>query len=97
MRTKDSREDSYDLYGTRHWAVRLICYASFLLLLAPIIVVIVASFNPQPYLSFSLKELSLTWYAQFFEDFRWRASLWLSFYVALLTVCVSVLLERSRL
>ncbi len=90
MKIEQLREESYDLYGTRHWAVRFLCYLSFLLLLSPIIVVIAASFNPQPYLSFSLKEFSLTWYAQFFEDFRWRGSLWLSFYVALLTVCVSV-------
>lgn len=84
------RGDRYDLYGTRHWAVKLICSVVLSLILAPIIVVVVASFNPQPYLSFSLKEFSLTWYRQFFEDFRWRNSLWLSLYVALLTVCVTI-------
>jgi ABC-type spermidine/putrescine transport system permease subunit II len=90
MRIKYLREQGYDLYGTRHWAVRFICYLVFSLLLVPIVVVIIASFNPQPYLSFSLKEFSLTWYLQFFEDFRWRHSLWLSLYVALLTVCVTI-------
>ena len=84
------KEDAYDLYGTRHWGVRFICYLVFFLLLAPIVVVIAASFNPQPYLSFSLREFSGAWYLQFFEDFRWRHSLWLSLYVALLTVCVTI-------
>jgi len=84
------KEKQYDLCGTHHWAVKLVCYLVFCFLLTPICIVIITSINPQPYLSFSLKEFSLTWYMQFFEDFRWRNSLWLSFYIALLTVCIAV-------
>jgi putative spermidine/putrescine transport system permease protein len=80
----------FDILGTENSYLRWYCYGVFFLMMAPIFVVIVASFNPQPFLSFSLKEFSLIWYEEFFSDFRWREALWRSVYVALWTVLISV-------
>ncbi len=83
-------EKQFDIFGTKSQLLKWYCYAIFFIMMAPIFVVIVASFNPQPFLSFSLNEFSLVWYQEFFSDFRWREALLRSIYVALLTVVVTV-------
>ena len=60
--------------------VALIC----LLLLGPIVVVVIASFSGDAYLSFPPRSLSLRWYVRFLGDPRWRDSLVNSLIVAAL-------------
>ncbi|GAA2855274.1 ABC-type spermidine/putrescine transport system permease subunit II [Aminobacter niigataensis] len=56
-------------------------------MLAPIAVVVVASFSGGGYLKFPPESLSLQWYFRFLGDARWLASLWNSFVIALMA-CV---------
>jgi putative spermidine/putrescine transport system permease protein len=63
-----------------------------LFLLAPIAVVIVASFSDRPYLVFPPRGVSLRWYRQFFESREFRDALALSLQLGLLTTAISSLL-----
>jgi putative spermidine/putrescine transport system permease protein len=63
-----------------------------LFLLAPIAVVIVASFSDRPYLVFPPRGFSLRWYRQFFESGEFRDALALSVQLGLLTTAISSLL-----
>jgi putative spermidine/putrescine transport system permease protein len=61
-------------------------------LVLPIAVVIPLSFSSAPYLSFPPPGFSLRWYAHFFSDPDWTDALWLSVWVGLVVMCLSVLL-----
>jgi putative spermidine/putrescine transport system permease protein len=63
-----------------------------LFLLAPIAVVIVASFSDRPYMVFPPQGVSLRWYRQFFESREFREALGLSVQLGLLTTAASSLL-----
>lgn len=68
------------------WAVNgAIC----LFLLAPIVVVIVASFSDRPYLVFPPRGFSLRWYGQFFASHEFLDALTLSIQLGLLTTLIS--------
>ncbi len=64
----------------------------FFFLLAPLVVVVILSFTPTTFLIFPPKGFSGRWYAEFFNDADWLASVWLSFKVAALTAMVSTAL-----
>jgi putative spermidine/putrescine transport system permease protein len=63
-----------------------------LFLLAPIVVVIVASFSDRPYLVFPPRGLSLRWYAQFFASRELTTALVLSLELGLLASAVATVL-----
>jgi putative spermidine/putrescine transport system permease protein len=56
-----------------------------LLLPAPIVVVVAASFTPDGYLRFPPGAMSLRWYAEALSDSRWLRALGLSLWIAALT------------
>ena len=60
-----------------------------LFLLAPILVVVGASFSPSSYLVFPPRELSLRWYESFFNNREFMASLALSVQLGLITTLIS--------
>jgi ABC-type spermidine/putrescine transport system permease subunit II len=64
-------------------AVTLIC----IVMLAPIVIVAIASFSGDGYLKFPPETLSTRWYDRFLGDPRWVRSLWNSFVIAAMT-CV---------
>ncbi|KAA2212944.1 ABC transporter permease [Teichococcus oryzae] len=68
--------------------VVLLCTA----MLAPIIIVVIASFSGDGYLKFPPDTLSLRWYVRFLGDPRWLASLWNSFLIAAMTCVLSTVL-----
>jgi ABC-type spermidine/putrescine transport system permease subunit II len=68
--------------------VVLLCTA----MLAPIIIVMIASFSGDGYLKFPPETLSLRWYNRFLTDSRWLGSLWNSFVVAIMTCLFSTAL-----
>jgi putative spermidine/putrescine transport system permease protein len=68
------------------WAINV---AICLFLLAPIVVVIVASFSDRPYLVFPPRGFSLRWYSQFFASHEFVDALILSLQLGLLTTLVS--------
>jgi putative spermidine/putrescine transport system permease protein len=59
-------------------------------LIAPIIVIVITSFNGTPYMDFPPKSLSLRWYANFFSSAHWYDTALLSLRVALLTMVATV-------
>jgi ABC-type spermidine/putrescine transport system permease subunit II len=61
-------------------------------LMLPIAIVIVLAFSGQSYLKFPPDSFSLRWFAAFFGDGRWRASLGLSLAIALIACIVSTVL-----
>ncbi|MFC3124455.1 ABC transporter permease [Pseudoroseomonas globiformis] len=68
--------------------VVLLCTA----MLAPILIVVIASFSGDGYLKFPPETLSLRWYIRFLSDPRWLASLWNSFLIAAMTCVLSTAL-----
>jgi putative spermidine/putrescine transport system permease protein len=79
-------------------------FLSFLFLLAPILVLVLASFSPQPFLTFPPNGLSLRWYENFFHNADLvgsvQVSLFISAIVSIVAVslgcCAAVALTRSR-
>jgi putative spermidine/putrescine transport system permease protein len=68
--------------------VVLLCTA----MLAPIIIVVIASFSGDGYLKFPPETLSIRWYARFLGDPRWLNALWNSFLIAIMTCVISTAL-----
>ena len=60
-----------------------------LLLPAPIVVVVAASFTPDGYLRFPPSAFSLRWYAEALGDPRWLRALGLSLWIAALTAVIA--------
>jgi ABC-type spermidine/putrescine transport system permease subunit II len=68
------------------------CGALILFLVAPIVIVMITSFNPSPYMDFPPRHLSLRWYANFFSSAEWIEPTLLSLRIALVvTVAATVL------
>ncbi len=73
-----------------HYAFRVICFAIFFFLLAPILIMIPLSFNAQPYFTFTREMLSLNpegyslrWYQDFLADDGWMRSIRNSFVIGI--------------
>jgi len=73
-------------------AIRLLVVLLCAAMLAPIAIVVIASFSGDGYLKFPPDSLSLRWYIRFLGDPRWLASLWNSFLVAAMTCLLSTAL-----
>ena len=82
-----------------HYAFRVICFAIFFFLLAPILIMIPLSFNAQPYftftremLSFNPEGYSLRWYQDFLADDGWMRSIRNSFVIGISAMVLSTTL-----
>ena len=69
------------VFGALVWALAVAVLA---FLVAPIVIVVIASFNDAAILSFPLQRFSLRWYAAFFQDFELIQALQVSLIVAAL-------------
>ncbi|CUX80287.1 MAG: ABC-type spermidine/putrescine uptake system permease component [Roseibaca calidilacus] len=79
-----------------HYAFRVICFAIFFFLLAPILIMIPLSFNAQPYFTFTREMLtlnpegySLRWYQDFLGDEGWMRSIRNSFAIGIAATILS--------
>jgi len=74
------------------WLLRGFVWLVMLYLAAPIVIVVLVSFNDAQHLSFPPEALSLRWYRRYLEDPQWLQATWLSLEVALITALVATLL-----
>ncbi|MDD7971715.1 ABC transporter permease [Roseinatronobacter alkalisoli] len=79
-----------------HYAFRVICFAIFFFLLAPILIMIPLSFNAQPYFTFTREMLtlnpdgySLRWYQDFLGSDSWMRSIRNSFGIGIAATLLS--------
>ncbi len=82
-----------------HYTFRVICFAIFFFLLAPILIMIPLSFNAQPFFTFTREMLtlnpegySLRWYRDFLESESWMRSIRNSFVIGIAATIVSTTL-----
>jgi putative spermidine/putrescine transport system permease protein len=82
-----------------HYTFRVICYAIFFFLLAPILIMIPLSFNAQPFFTFTREMLtlnpdgySLRWYQDFLASESWMRSIRNSFSIGIAATLVSTTL-----
>ena len=82
-----------------HYTFRVICYAIFFFLLAPILIMIPLSFNAQPFFTFTREMLtlnpegySLRWYRDFLGSESWMRSIRNSFSIGIAATIVSTTL-----
>ena len=71
------------------WAAAV---ATLVFLVAPIVIVVIASFNDAAILSFPLQRFSLRWYLAFFRDFELVQALQMSLVVAALSTLFAILI-----
>jgi putative spermidine/putrescine transport system permease protein len=64
-------------------------------LLAPIVVIMITSFNGTPYMEFPPRSLSLRWYVNFFTSAHWYETALLSVRVAVMTMIASTVLGTA--
>jgi len=64
-------------------------------LTAPIVVIMITSFNATPYMEFPPRSLSLRWYANFFSSPQWYDTALLSLRIALLTMIAATVLGTA--
>ena len=82
-----------------HYTFRVMCYAIFFFLLAPILIMIPLSFNAQPFFTFTREMLtlnpegySLRWYRDFLGSESWMRSIRNSFGIGIAATIVSTTL-----
>jgi putative spermidine/putrescine transport system permease protein len=75
-----------------YWGVRIFSALVLLFLIAPILVIMPLSFNPEPYFSYPLSGISLRWYEEFFLSERWLFAIKNSMIIAIATTVVSTFL-----
>jgi putative spermidine/putrescine transport system permease protein len=71
------------------------CLIVYAFLLAPIFVVVAASFNAGNFLTFPPQGLSLRWYVVFFENEVFMRAIRTSLWVAALTACISTVIGTA--
>ncbi|MCC5988704.1 MAG: ABC transporter permease [Pararhodobacter sp.] len=82
-----------------YYTFRVICYAIFFFLMAPILVMIPLSFNAQPYFSFTREMLtfspdgySIRWYQDFLTSPSWLRSIQNSFMIGIASTALATTL-----
>ncbi len=82
-----------------HYTFRVICFAIFFFLLAPILIMIPLSFNAAPFFTFTREMLTLNpegfsmrWYEDFLGSASWRRSIQNSFLIGISATIVSTVL-----
>lgn len=78
-----------------YYIFRAICAAVLLFLIAPILVIMPLSFNPEPYFTYPLPGFSLRWYEDFFTSDRWQSALKSSILVAVCTTALATTLGTT--
>ena len=73
----------------------LFCGALLAFLVAPILVIVITSFNASPYLEFPPRGLSLRWYVNFVSSPQWIEPALLSLQIALFVTVAATLLGTS--
>lgn len=71
------------------------CILLVVFLVAPILVIVVTSFNDTPYMEFPPRRLSLRWYVNFFASANWLNSALLSLRVALIVMAAATTLGTA--
>ncbi len=74
------------------WGVRVFSTLVLLFLIAPIVVIMPLSFNPEPYFSYPLSGISFRWYEEFFLSERWLFAIKNSVITAVATTIISTFL-----
>ena len=64
-------------------------------MIAPIVVIMITSFNGTPYLEFPPRNLSLRWYVNFFTSAQWYETALVSLRVALFTMVAATMLGTA--
>nr|WP_298687791.1 ABC transporter permease [uncultured Dongia sp.] len=72
--------------------LRIVVFATLAFLLAPLLIIVLFSFNATPSLSFPFAGFSLRWYAQVFSDVQLGSALIKSMWIALWTAVVTLIL-----
>ncbi|MBK8160953.1 MAG: ABC transporter permease [Rhodospirillaceae bacterium] len=72
--------------------LRIVVFATLAFLLAPLLIIVLFSFNATPSLSFPFAGFSLRWYVQVFSDAQLGSALVKSMWIALWTAVVTLIL-----
>jgi len=83
------REDKDDIF------LKIITFAVYLFLAAPIIVVVLASFSPTSYLKFPPEEFSLKWYVNIFKTYGFVEGFINSMVLASITTIIDIIVGVS--
>lgn len=73
----------------QHWSLRMVSLFVFVFLMAPLVVVVLASFSPTSYISFPPKGFVLKWYAKALAEPAYMESLRISLVLGLSAVAVA--------
>jgi putative spermidine/putrescine transport system permease protein len=76
-------------------ALWVFCAGLLVFLIAPILVIVITSFNNSAYLEFPPRSLSLRWYTRFFTSAHWLEPAWLSLRIALITTTLATVLGTT--
>jgi len=87
------------LYKNFNYLVKIFAYAVFLFLILPILILVPLSFNAGSFFTFTQEMLSLNpdafslrWYDAFFSDPKWMMAIKNSFYIAIVSSFIAVIL-----
>lgn len=80
---------------TLRWLLYIVVAAVLAFLVGPIVIVVLESFNKVAYLSFPLKGWSTRWYHTFFGDPSWRAAIWQSLRLAIMSSIIATVLGTA--
>lgn len=72
-----------------------LCGAVLFFLLAPMVIIVPLSFNPEPFFTYPLRGFSLRWYEQFLGGLEWRLAMKNSVIIALSTTVLSTVLGTA--
>ena len=89
---KEQRLPTTPLERIFRWGLRIVVWALFFFLIAPIVVVILESFNGVNYLSFPLEGFSTRHYENFLSDSSWMNAAYLSGRTAIAAMLMATLL-----
>ncbi|MCF1470189.1 ABC transporter permease [Agrobacterium vitis] len=78
----------------RCFVIALACMV-LLFLIGPLLVIFPLSVSKDPFFTFPIREFSLRWYADFFQNSRWTQSLWNSLITATASTVISTLLGTT--
>ncbi|MCC7045950.1 MAG: ABC transporter permease [Alphaproteobacteria bacterium] len=73
----------------------VLCAAILFFLLAPMVVIVPLSFNPEPFFTYPLRGFSLRWYEQFLGSLEWRLAIKNSVIIASATTALATLLGTA--
>ena len=90
--SRRARVRGWSGFGPARLALWLLNGAICLFLLAPILVVVLASFSSSAYMVFPPRDFSLRWYGSFFNSREFTASLVLSVQLGLLATAISTVI-----